>query len=132
MDAPGVDRMWKSTTYEDTFVSIFTHSSDFILTDFLPVVYVKGLPEVREFIHGMVGIKNYRITKSESSRGSDGWVIKVQGDYLRQGTLPIFFCEVHRFTETAFTQRQLLVPVAESKKLFGSGDCFAALEEVTR
>ena len=130
--APGVEKMWKSLDVKEAYVSLMNESSSYTLSDFDPKLYVSGLPEVRSFIHSLIGIRQYKIEKSESVQTLGNWTVKIEGSYLKKNQMKLSFCEIHTFTATGFQQKQLFYPQLESSKVLGARSCFEALSSVVQ
>jgi hypothetical protein len=126
LSAPGMKGMWKSKSLKDVFISHLQESGEYPIEEFDSKLYIEGLPEVREVMHMILRIKDFRIEKHEARRQGERWVIKLEGSYLRRGSVPVRFCELHIFTKELFEQKQFQAPAPEASGL----DCFAQLQEV--
>lgn len=130
--APGVEKMWKSSAVKEAYVSLMLDSSNFIMSDFDPKIYVQALPDVRSTIHNIIGISHFKIEKSQSERTADSWIVKIEGTYLRKNNLKHSFCELHTYTANSFVQKQLFFPTPESQKVLQTQNCFETLSAVTK
>lgn len=82
--APGVEKMWKSSEVKEAYASLMNDSSSYTLTDFDPKLYVSAIPEVKSFMHSLLGISQYKIEKSESAQTPESWTVKIEGSYLKK------------------------------------------------
>ena len=114
MESFGVEEAYKHKKEPSSILTVVKKddNNNFKLNSFKLDVYLKALPETRQYMNKLVGITKWEITsfeKKEFFNGSDRiLLVKLKGRYWRNEKSEIEFEEWHHFYGTSFLQLQLI------------------------
>ena len=113
---PGIEKAWRHKVHSNVILTYFTLKQvrPHKLAQLDPKKYVRALPETREIIHLIGGIKDWKLVKAQFDRKKKERLarFKLKGLYKNRKDKDILFYEQHLFKHKSFHQWQLNLPDA--------------------